>query len=299
VIAERVDPYGDVTARTERPISRPARPDDVAAALESAVTALHPAARDEPDGSVRPPGVAREPAAAGGGSRPRLAVVSAADPVDRATGRLLQLPDAPFLLGTLDPVAVLGSHVDGPVTVDNDVNWAARAEREQGGGPADSAYLYLGEGLGCAVISDGEVRRGAVGLAGELAHLVTIGPDGRATRLIEVFAQLGLRRAGTTAIDVERLITAAEGDSPTVTALAQAVGGVIAAIVALADPEVVILGGPWGSHPAIALAVTDEVAGLPRPLPIQVAALTGEPSLTGARVAAIEQLRSAIVAMAR
>jgi hypothetical protein len=31
--------------------------------------------------------------------QPRLAVVSAADPVDRATGRLVHLPDSPFLLG--------------------------------------------------------------------------------------------------------------------------------------------------------------------------------------------------------
>ena len=33
------------------------------------------------------------------GEPARLAVVSAADPVDRATGRLVHLPDAPFLVG--------------------------------------------------------------------------------------------------------------------------------------------------------------------------------------------------------
>ena len=42
-------------------------------------------------------------------------------------------PDAPFLLGALDPPAVLAELVDGPVTVDNDVNWAARAEHGRGG----------------------------------------------------------------------------------------------------------------------------------------------------------------------
>ena len=57
-----------------------------------------------------------------------LAVVSAADPVDRQSGRLVHLPDSPFLVGALDPVSVLGQHVTGPVIVDNDVNWAARAE---------------------------------------------------------------------------------------------------------------------------------------------------------------------------
>src|SRR4051795_2448617 len=104
----------------------------------------------------------------------RLAVVSAADPVDRATGRLVELPDAPFLLGALDPPAVLAELVDGPVTVDNDVNWAARAEHRT----HDFVYLYLGEGVGAAVLSDGEVRRGHTGLAGEIAHMVTVGPGG-------------------------------------------------------------------------------------------------------------------------
>ena len=56
-----------------------------------------------------------ERAAGGGPTAPqrcrarrlRLAVVSAADPVDRATGRLVHLPDAPFLLGELSPADVL------------------------------------------------------------------------------------------------------------------------------------------------------------------------------------------------
>ena len=67
VVAECVDAYGDTTARAERTISRPAQPADVAAALHA---------------------VAGEVRQAAGGT-PRLAVVSAADPVDRATGRLV------------------------------------------------------------------------------------------------------------------------------------------------------------------------------------------------------------------
>ena len=66
----------------------------------------------------------------GAGQVPRLAVVSAADPVDRATGRLVHLPDAPFLPGELDPVQILAPSVRGPVIVDNDGNWAARAEHD-------------------------------------------------------------------------------------------------------------------------------------------------------------------------
>lgn len=77
VVAERVDVYGDIVCRAERRISRPAQPAQVAAALRIVAAETH-------EGAGRPP---------------RLAVVSAADPVDRATGRLTQLPDAPFLIG--------------------------------------------------------------------------------------------------------------------------------------------------------------------------------------------------------
>ena len=123
--------------------------------------------------------------------------MSAADPVDRGTGRLIQLPDAPFLLGELDPAEVLAPYVGGPVTVDNDVNWAARAERDGAppGALRDFAYVYLDDGVGCAIVSDAEVRRGSRGLAGEVAHLITAGPQGQAMRLIDVFGELGLRRA--------------------------------------------------------------------------------------------------------
>ena len=244
----------------------------------------------------------------GSGLTPRLAVVSAADPVDRHTGRLIHLPDAPFLLGELDPVEVLAPHVDGPVTVDNDVNWAARAERDHVGADSlatldDFAYLFLGEGLGCAIVSDGAVRGGHGGLAGEIAHLVTAGPQGQAIRFIEVFGQLGLRQADSTAIDVDRLLATAAGPGPraatTRHALGQAVGGVLGAVVAFADPEVIVVGGSWGSHPVILDIISVAAARIPRHVRVRAAELTTEPSLAGVRLEALNRLRSAIVTTAR
>ncbi|MGH3172381.1 MAG: ROK family protein [Streptosporangiaceae bacterium] len=235
------------------------------------------------------------------GLTPRLAVVSAADPVDRSTGRLVHLPDAPFLLGELDPARILAPLVDGPVTFDNDVNWAAQAERDHARAAAldDFTYLFLGEGLGCAIISDGRVRRGHAGLAGEIAHLITIGPHGQALPFIEVFSELGLRRTGSTAIDAERLLTAATGPEPQAAAtrhtLAQAVSGVLAAVMALTDPELIITGGSWGSSPVILETITAEAAHLPRALPARSAELTGNPSLAGARIDALSRLRSDII----
>ena len=85
VVAELLDTARRRTGQGRAPVDRPARPQQVKRALRDAA------------------------AEATGDAPPRLAVVSAADPVDRATGRLVHLPDAPFLIGTLDPLAVLGA----------------------------------------------------------------------------------------------------------------------------------------------------------------------------------------------
>lgn len=269
IVAECVDAYGDTVARASRNVQRPARPEEVAAALT---------------------------AVAGEVGSPRLAVVSAADPVDRATGRLVQLPDAPFLVGELDPVEILAPYVAGPVTVDNDVNWAARAERSRTAGLDNFAYLYLGEGLGCAIVSDGEVKRGHSGLAGEIAHLFTPGPGEHAVRLIEVFGELGLRRPGSSAVDVDVLLTAANATTReaeiTREVVGRAIAGVIAAIVSLADPERVVVGGSWG--PALIDSIRTAVTHMPRHVPIRATSLTTEPALAGARIDALERLRTLI-----
>ncbi len=230
----------------------------------------------------------------------RTAVVSAADPVDRATGRLVQLPDAPFLVGELDPPAVLDPYVAGPVLVDNDVNWAARAERHTGcaSGVDDFVYVHLGEGLGCAVVTDGAVRRGRRGLAGEIAHVSTAGPDGTAMPLTEGFSVLGLRRPGSTAVDAAALATAVEGDGERARevrdALARAVGGVLTAVVSLTDPELIVIGGEWGRHPGVTAAIDAHFARGPRPVRIAAASVTA-PELTAARSRAVDELRSLIV----
>lgn len=283
VVAECVDAYGDTVSRAEDEIDRLDPSGQIGKALRRAAAT---ARRDA-------------------GATPSLAVVSAAGPVDRATGRLIRLPDEPFLLGELDPAKILAPQVDGPVVVDNDVNWAAQAERDNAPAPGlgDFTYVFLGDGLGAAVVSDGTVIRGQAGFAGEIAHLITVGPQGQAMRLIEVFRALDLRRAGSTAIDVDRLLAAATGPRRRAAALrqilSQAVSGILAAAVALADSGLVIIGGPWGSHPVMLEAIAAEAARLPRPIPVRAAALTSQPALIGARTDALGRLRSYIVAAAQ
>ena len=277
ITAELVDAHGDVAAQATEPVRRPARPASVTASVRAACRRVAAQAR----GPVR------------------LAVVSAADPVDRVTGRLVQLPDAPFLVGELSPADALDGLVSGPVMVDNDVNWAARAERSAGGpGLNDFVYLYLAEGLGSAVVSDGEVRRGHRGMAGEIAHLVTAGPGRRAMALIDVFSELGLRYPDSTAIDVAKLATSVTGSAraarTTRLVLGTAVGGVISAAVALTDPAVVIIGGTWGTIPLVLEEIRTACERLARPVAIRPALMTGDAPLAGARTQAVHELQSAI-----
>src|SRR3954469_16538318 len=90
VAAESVDAFGEVVCSTLVPLDRGTGA--VALALAETLAALR----------------------SGGWRRPKVAVVSVADPVDRDTGRPVQLPDAPFLVGDLDPRALLGATVQGP-----------------------------------------------------------------------------------------------------------------------------------------------------------------------------------------
>ncbi|QGN33770.1 ROK family transcriptional regulator [Microlunatus sp. Gsoil 973] len=271
IVAEAVDVYGDVVARQVEEVGRPAVAAQVAQHLRTAAMSVL-------------------------SDRAGIAVVSAADPVDRATGRLIHLPYAPFLVGELSPADVLAPLVDGPVLVDNDVNWAATTERASAdAAPDDFAYLYLGEGLGCAVVTDGEVRRGHRGLAGEVADVLTCGPRGRATRFIDVFATVGLHQPGSTAIDVPALLAALDQRTPgVIDVLAEAIAGVVAALIALDDPQFVVLGGSWGQHPVISAAVTGALAQQPRAVPVRPPLVTGEPALAGARRRAVEDLRTRV-----
>jgi predicted NBD/HSP70 family sugar kinase/DNA-binding Lrp family transcriptional regulator len=306
VVTECIDVYGDTVARAVRQVDRTTWPRQVAAALRESVaeacasadldsaTAVNSATAVKSatavGGAAAMGGAAVAGGAEGGGAaqrRPiRLAVIGAADPVDRSSGRLVHLPDAPFLVGELDPAALLDPI---EVVVDNDVNWAALAEPDRA---RDFAYLFLGDGLGCAIVSDGAIRRGHGGLAGEVAHVLTTGPDGRSVPFIDVFRELGLRRAGSTAIDGDRLLKTDPADRE---AIGSAVSGVIAAIVAFVDPREVVIGGTWG--PALIGEIGEATGRTPRPVPLRVAAAgIGDPVLAGVRAEALDRLRASLIA---
>ncbi|GAA3604365.1 ROK family transcriptional regulator [Microlunatus ginsengisoli] len=280
LIAETLDVRGQVLRRVQRETSAPV----AAAQLDPLLSDL------VDDALVEPPG------------RVRAAALSVAGPVDRASGRLVHLPDSPFLVDELDPRRLLGDRLGPELVVDNDVNWAALAEHHSGaaGDLADFCYCHLGHGLGGAVVRDGEIVRGSEGLAGEIAHVLTAGPGGRTMRLVECFGALDLLQAGSAAIDVDRVSDVLTGRTVASRrrrdAIVEAVAGVIGSISALLDPAGIVVGGPWSAAADLVDRLAQRVGEVSViALPVRLAALGEEAPLHGARLAAVRDARNSLV----
>ena len=112
-----------------------------------------------------------------------------------------------------------------------------------------------------------------------------------------VFDQLGLRHTNSTAIDVAALrarISSADSEQ-VISVLATAVCGVITAAIGLADPQLVVIGGEWGTDPAIYAALQTRVRLVPRPVPLELTRTGGNSALAGARSAALHALRADVI----
>ncbi|SER32008.1 ROK family transcriptional regulator [Microlunatus flavus] len=236
----------------------------------------------------------------------RACALSLAGPVDRATGRLVHLPHSPFLVDELDVRPLLEPLLGVGVEVDNDVNWAALAERDEGvaAGVEDFCYLHLGHGLGGALVQGGQLVRGHTGLAGEPAHVLTTGPGGRAMALVDCFGELGLLRPGSDTIAVDAVVRVLEGgdreDVRRRDVVVEAVAGVLVTVAALLNPAAVVVGGPWaGAADFTARLVHRADALLVPPTRVVPAGLGGGAPLRGARVAALGSLRAELFDLAR
>ncbi len=69
--------------------------------------------------------------------------------------------------------SVLSQHLGCPVVVDNDVNIMALGEMHAGLARTvdDLLFVKVGTGVGCGIVVDGQVYRGANGSAGDIGHI--------------------------------------------------------------------------------------------------------------------------------
>ncbi|MFN3225686.1 MAG: ROK family protein [Hyphomicrobiales bacterium] len=139
-----------------------------------------------------------------------------------------------------------------PVTIENDANAAAMAERVLGvAQDIDTfAYLYFGTGLGLGLVMNGALQRGAFGNAGEIGHVMV--PHRGALRPLEqavsrMALQAHMEAAGKSADRVEALQTLLAAGHPALLEwlddAAPALSQGIAIVENLLDPQTIVLGG--------------------------------------------------------
>ncbi|GEA84189.1 sugar kinase [Cellulomonas gelida] len=234
-------------------------------------------------------------------------------PVEHSTGRPINPPIMPGW-DDADVPGLLRSRLHVPVLVDNDVNLMALGEHtSQWRGVDHLLYVKVATGIGAGIISDGALRRGAQGAAGDLGHVAVPGGQDRPCRCgntgcLEAVASgpaiAGELRArgldATTSADVVALVRA--GDltaSHAVRDAGRSIGGVLAACVSLLNPSVIVVGGQVaeaGEH--LIAGIREVVYRRSLPLATQhlriVATRTGaEAGVLGASAMAAEHVLSA------
>jgi predicted NBD/HSP70 family sugar kinase len=216
--------------------------------------------------------------------------------VESATGALrLTTPYIPGLEGR-EFGAELRDRLGAPVTLDNDINLAAVGERWAGvaRGVDDFAFLSIGTGTGLGLVLEGELHRGKHGAAGEIDWAligVTDSADPSAQGIEALAAELEWDSRGsstTPPYDARDIFTAARrGDSlarTIVDRIAQRIAAHIAPIAAVADPELVVLGGGIGMNGDLLLAPVRALLRdwLPYPPRVEISSLGESAVLMGA-----------------
>jgi predicted NBD/HSP70 family sugar kinase len=178
------------------------------------------------------------------------------------------------------------------LVVENDVDAATLAERVHGHGRevGTFAFVWVGTGVGMGMVIDGNLYRGAHGVAGEIAFMpISAGrgtdpEDERRRGMLEAAGSAAgvvraARRAGMRGPVTARKVfqAAAAGDERAAAVVAdegELVAKAICAIVTVIDPELIVLGGGIGQAPGFAAAVAAELRRLAPVMPtVRVSAL--------------------------
>jgi predicted NBD/HSP70 family sugar kinase/DNA-binding transcriptional ArsR family regulator len=222
----------------------------------------------------------------------------------------------------------LARRLDTPVTIENDVNLAAIAERSRGvASDCDSfALIWFGEGLGLAVDLGGVLIRGARGGAGEIGY-IPVGLDQNTelqdllgdAAVLALAVKYGLRGAPTAAhalaVAAEATVAsraeasvrasvdgtpaeAARGPEAFLNALAVRIAWALAGVAAILDPALIVLGGDLAraAGPVLADRVSAALrATSPLETTIAVTGVAGDPVLLGALDSALQVVRANLI----
>jgi predicted NBD/HSP70 family sugar kinase len=248
------DLVGDVMVETRTDIAIADGPDTVLAWLEETSDALLYEAGHTPD-DVRGVGV------------------GIPGPVEFATGT----PVAPPIMPGWDGYAVgarLRARYEALALVDNDVNIMALGEHwSRWRDTAHLLFVKVGTGIGCGVITDGRLHRGAQGAAGDIGHIHVPDHDDVICRCgnvgcLEAIAgghamAARLAELGIPAVNSHDVVRHVRDGRPEAMRLVRQagreLGGVLASAVNLFNPGVIVIGGDIASADEHLLAGVREV----------------------------------------
>jgi predicted NBD/HSP70 family sugar kinase len=267
---------------------------------------------DEPVKVVHAAVVEAAQAAGANLSRVRRVVLGTPGLVDPETGEISFAWDLPRWHRGL--LAALRADLKRPVVFENDVNLAAVAEANSGAarGVSDFVLVWVGRGVGTAVVLGGKLHRGATGAAGEIGYLPVPGspvPRDVSRRAKGSFQQLtgadAVRavarehgfRAANASDAVRAAIAAGTACGPVLDELARRLALGVVGVSVVLDPSLVVLAGDIGQAGGTALAqrVQHEVAAIAPVSPRVVASeVPDEPVLQGALLTGLEAVREEV-----
>jgi predicted NBD/HSP70 family sugar kinase len=233
-------------------------------------------------------------------------------PVEFDSGR----PVNPPIMPGWDDFAIpewFATRYSAAVLVDNDVNIMARGEHWMHW--RDTRHLLLikvGTGIGCGIVADGHIHRGARGAAGDIGHIQVTGNEDVVCRCGNIGCLEAV--AGGQAL-AERLATAGEATSRSrdvvrlvrdghpgairmVRDAGRTLGEVLAGTVNFFNPEVIVIGGDVAeAHEHLLAGVREGIfsRSLPlatRDLDIVPCRLGDRAGVIGAAIMAIEHVLS-------
>lgn len=179
-----------------------------------------------------------------------------------------------------------------PVIIENDANCAALAEAAERPSVSTMIGLLAGEVLGCGIVLDGKLHRGAHGAAGELSSR-------RWTELLALLQSPG------DAAQILRIFTSAGNGETAAVSFASDVGTRVAQLLAPAieflDPDVVVVGGEAAAAgEALMVPFREELELLLGWAPdVDVTALADRTVITGVHLLGSRRARSALMESGR
>jgi predicted NBD/HSP70 family sugar kinase len=201
--------------------------------------------------------------------------------------------------------------------IENDVDAAALAEQTHGHGRDVDAFAFvsIGTGVGMGLVLDGKLRRGAHGAAGEIAYLpletaVADAEDVRRRGGLEAAASAAgivhaARRAGLQGMASAREVFAAAGQGDrraqqVVADEAVLVARALCSIIAVVDPELIVIGGGIGKADGFVDAVGAELAARsPLHTELRVSALGVESVVDGCLASGLDRAWAAMTGAAQ